>query len=124
MEIIYKQESYDIIGACMEVYNEKRYGFYEEVYHDCLMIEFGLRGIPFVHEPKLDIFYKGQLISRKYEPDFVNYSKIILEIKAVSNLNDEHRAQVHHYLKATGFKLGLLVNFGGKNGLEYSRIVY
>lgn len=122
MGILYKDESYKIVGACFEVYNELGFGFYEEVYHDALQREFTLQSIPFVHEPKVDIHYKGELISRKYEPDFVNYSKIIVELKAVKSIHDEHLAQVFNYLKATNFELGILINFGAKTGLEYKRI--
>ncbi len=123
MEILHKQESYDIIGACFEVYNVMGFGFYEEVYHDSLKEEFSARNIPHLHEPKLEIYYKDKLINRKYEPDFVCFSKIIIEIKAVKNLCEEHNAQVFNYLKATGFELGILVNFGSSNGIQYKRIV-
>jgi GxxExxY protein len=71
----------------------------------------------------LEIFYKGKLLTKKYEPDFVIYSKIILELKAVKELNDNHRSQVHNYLKASGYQVGLLVNFGKNRDLEYERIV-
>jgi GxxExxY protein len=81
------------------------------------------RGIPFVAKPKLEIYYKGKLLTKKYEPDFVLQAKIILEIKAVKALNDEHRSQVYNYLKASSFDLGLLVNFGKSQDLEYERIV-
>ena len=88
-----------------------------------LQLELGYRGIPFAAKPKLPIYYKGVLLTKKYEPDFVPYEKIIMEIKAVSALTDEHRAQVHNYLKASSFKVGLLVNFGKAKDLEYERIV-
>ncbi|MCD6199382.1 MAG: GxxExxY protein [Deltaproteobacteria bacterium] len=123
MDIIYKKESYLIIGACFEVYKEKGCGFLESVYQECLEIEFGLQGIPFESQITLDIEYKGKILKHRYIPDFVCFDKIILEIKAVSDFTDEHRAQVHNYLKATGYKLGLLVNFGHYPKLEYNRIV-
>lgn len=123
MELIYKDESYKIVGACFEVYNEKGCGFVEPVYHECLQIELGLRQIPFRSNVELDLSYKGRKLSQKYKPDFICYEKIIVEIKAVSSLLEEHRAQVHNYLKATGYKLGLLVHFASFPNLTYERIV-
>lgn len=122
-ELIYRQEAYEIVGACFEVYNEKGHGFLEPVYHDCLEIEFGLKRIPFEHEPALSLSYKGQPIRHRYTPDFRCWGKIIVELKAVEKLTDEHTAQVINYLNATGSELGLLVNFGHHPGLEWKRIV-
>lgn len=122
-EILFKEESYKIIGSCFEVYNDKGCGFVEPVYQECLEIELGLQGIPFQSQQQLRLFYKGKELKQKYIPDFMCYEQIIVEIKAVSQLTDEHRAQVHNYLKATGFRLGLLVNFGNHPKLEYERIV-
>ncbi len=122
--LIYKKEAYEIIGACFEVYNELGCGFLEEVYHEALAREFSTRNIPHVSQPKLEIHYKGELLTRRYEPDFVCFSKIILEIKAVRSLDEVHQAQVHNYLKATSFSLGLLVNFGATEELIYHRIVH
>ena len=123
MEIIYKEESYALMGACFEVYKEKGCGFLEAVYQECLEIEFGLQNLPAVPEPRLDLSYKGRPLKQKYIPDFICFGKIVAELKAVSALNDEHRAQVHNQLRVTGHKLGLLVNFGHYPGLEYERIV-
>jgi GxxExxY protein len=103
MELINKDESYRILGACFEVYKEKGSGFLEAVYQECLEIEFSLQGIPFVAKASLDLNYKGRPLKQRYEPDFICFEKIILEIKAVSQLADEHRAQLHNYLKATGY---------------------
>lgn len=122
-EIIFKDEAYSIMGACFEVYNEMGCGFAESVYQECLMIELGMRGVPFFAQPELEIRYKGRLLQQKYKPDFVCFGKIALEIKALKALADEHRGQVHSYLKATGYKLGLLVNFGQYPKVEYERIV-
>ena len=121
--VIYKEESYRIMGACFEVYKEKGCGFLEAVYQECLELEFGLQGILFQPQVGLGLAYKGRPLKQKYVPDFVCFGKIILEIKAVSQLNDEHRAQVHNYLRATGYRLGLLVNFGHYPGVEHERIV-
>ncbi len=123
MDLVYREEVYELIGACFEVYNELGCGFVEDPYHEALVLELGYRGIPFVSKPKLPIYYKGVLLSKKYEPDIVSYEKIIMELKAVTALNDDHRAQVHNYLKASKFKVGLLVNFGKAGDLEYERIV-
>ena len=122
-EIIYKDEAYAIVGACFEVYNDKGCGFLEGVYQECLEIEFELRNLAFVPQADLILTYKGRTLKKTYQPDFVCFGKIIVEIKAVSELADEHRAQVHNYPKATGYRLGLLVNFGSRSKLEYERIV-
>ena len=120
-DIIYKAESYKIIGACFEVYKQKGCGFTEIVYHECLRLEFGLQNIPFVYEPEIQIEYKGKTLNQFFKPDFVCYDKIIVELKSVSNLVDEHRAQTMNYLNAAKFDLGLLVNFGHFPKLEYER---
>ncbi|HEY6170472.1 MAG TPA: GxxExxY protein [Verrucomicrobiae bacterium] len=122
-DLIFKEESYKIVGACFEVYREKGCGFLEPVYQECLEIEFRLQGILFVPQKPLALEYKGTPLKQKYEPDFLCYEKIVLEIKAVKELADEHRAQVQNYLKATGYQLGLLVNFGHYPKAEVERIV-
>ncbi|MCA9061017.1 MAG: GxxExxY protein [Planctomycetaceae bacterium] len=123
IELLYKEESYAILGACFEVYNYQGSGFVEPVYQDCLGIEFEMRALPFVAEPRLTLQYKGRKLNSEYIPDFTCAEKIIVEIKAVTALNDQHRAQVHNYLKATGYRLGLLINFGSHPNLEYERII-
>jgi GxxExxY protein len=121
-EIIYKQESYSIMGACFEVYNERGCGFLESVYHECLAIEFEYQQIPAISKPALTLSYRGRTLVQMYSPDFICYQKIIVELKTVSRLIDEHRAQLLNYIHATGFELGLLVNFGHYPKLEYERI--
>jgi len=123
MEIVLKEESFRIVGACFEVYNTMGSGFLESVYQECLAIEFTNQTIPFKPKVPLELTYKGEILEQKYIPDFTCFDKIILEIKAVKELCDEHRAQVHNYLKATGYRLGLLVNFGSHPKLQYERIV-
>ena len=123
MNLIYREEVYGIIGACFEVYNEPGSGFLEDVYQEAHEREFVIRSIPYLPKPKLEIFYKGSLLRKKYEPDFVLHSKIILEIKALKALNDDHRSQVQNYLKASRYQVGLLANFGKPQELEYERIV-
>ncbi len=122
-QILYKEESYDIIGACFEVYNHTGNGFLEAVYQECLAIEFVYRGNPFQEKPSLELDYKGRRLRQRYEPDFLCYSKIIVEIKAVKTLTNEHHAQIINYLKATGATLGLLINFGHHPKLEYGRFL-
>ena len=121
-DILFKTESYRIIGACMEVHNVLGAGFLESVYQEALAYEFYLQNIPFEREKKLTIRYKDIELEKMYSADFVCYDAIIVELKALSGLTSEHEAQVLNYLKATGYKLGILVNFGGKT-LEYKRLV-
>ena len=123
VEIVFKEESFQIMGACFGVYNDKGCGFLEAVYQECLEIEYTLQELPFTPQSELQLTYKGRVLRKTYQPDFLCFEKIIVEIKAVSDLTDEHRAQVHNYLKATGFRLGLLINFGAKNKLQSECIV-
>jgi len=120
-DIIYKDESYQIIGAAMEVHNELGPGFAEPVYQEALAIEFEIRGIPFEREKLLKITYKDRILKKTYQADFVCYGKIDVEGKALSQLISDHEAQVLNYLKATNFRLGLLINFGEKS-LVYKRL--
>ena len=121
-ELIYKEECYAIVGACFNVYKDKGCGFLEPVYQECMEIELAHQNIPFIAKPKLPLSYRGRPLKQHYEPDFICYGKIIVELKAVTLLADEHRAQVINYLKATGFKLGLLINFGHYPRLEWERL--
>jgi len=122
-EIICKEESYQIIGACFEVYNEKGNGFTEPIYQECLEIELAMQQIPYQPKPNLPLTYKGRPLRQRFQPDVICYGTVILEIKAVSAFTDEHRSQVLNYLNATGYRLGLLVNFGAHGKLEWERIV-
>ncbi|MBI3850064.1 MAG: GxxExxY protein [Verrucomicrobia bacterium] len=122
-KLLFEEESYKIIGAGFEVYREKGCGFLEPVYQECMEIELRLQGIRFVAEKPLALEYKGCPLRSEYKPDFVCFDKIVLELKAVTELTDEHRAQVQNYLKATGLKLGLLLNFGHYPKAQVERIV-
>ena len=122
-DLLYKEESYAIIGRCMEVHNQLGHGFAEIIYKDALMIEFENEGIDYAREKEYDVVYKGHILPRKYYADFVVFDKIILEVKCVASLTDEHYSQVINYLKVSGTKLGLLVNFS-RNKLETKRIIY
>jgi GxxExxY protein len=123
VELICKEEVYEIIGKCMEVHNTLGHGFSEVIYKDALEIEFIENKIFFERERAYNVHYKQHLLQRKYNADFVLFDKIILEVKCVTDLTDEHISQVINYLKVSKNKVGLLVNFA-RNKLEYKRIVY
>lgn len=122
-ELVHAAECYKIVGACFEVYKDKGSGFHEGVFQECLELELRLQGIPFAAQAPLPLIYKGYLLRQRYLADFLCYDKIVLELKAVRTLVDEHRSQVLNYLHATGLRLGLLVNFGHYPKLEWERIV-
>lgn len=121
-ELVYKDESYAIMGACFEVYKQKGCGFTEPLYQECLAIEFALQGVPYVAQPVLELEYKGTLLTQFFKPDFICFGNIIVELKALEKLMDAHRAQSLNYLNATSFELALLVNFGHYPKVEYERI--
>ena len=123
MELYYKEESFKIIGAAMHVYNVLGPGFVEAVYQEALEREFIKRQIPYEREKCVDLYYDGQLMNIKFRPDFICYGKIIVELKAVPEVDDMNRVQVLNYLKATQFNLGLLINFGHEGTLEWERKV-
>ena len=104
--------SFQVIGACFAVYNDKGHCFTEPIFHECLEIELGLRGLPFLSKPPLTLRYRDITLQHTFAPDFICFEKIILEIKAVETLSDKHRSQVVNYLHAANYDLGLLVNFG------------
>jgi GxxExxY protein len=122
-KLILEKETYAILGACFEVYKEKGCGFLEPVYQECLEMEFELRGINAKPLVQLPLFYKGRLLKKTYQADFICFDKVLVELKAVSHLADEHRAQIQNYLHATGMKVGLLVNFGHHPKVGHERFV-
>jgi GxxExxY protein len=122
-KLIHAEETHALLGACFEVYKEKGCGFLEAVFQECLELELADRKIPFRAQPPLKLHYKCRPLRQTYQPDFLCFDKIVLEIKAVTKLADEHRAQLHNYLKATGCRVGLLVNFGHYPLVEHERIV-
>lgn len=122
MEIIYKSETYKIIGAAMQVHSVLGCGFLEAVYHEAFAIELQKRGVPFECEKQLLIRYGDIVLKKQYQADFVCYNKIIVEIKALSTLTENHQSQILNYLKAASFKVGLLINFGTES-LEYERYI-
>jgi GxxExxY protein len=122
--LLFEEGSYAIIGACFAVYKNKGCGFLEPVYQECLEIEFDFLGLQAQPKMALQLEYRGKILRQTYQPDFICFDKILVEIKAVSGLVDEHRAQVLNYLNASGLQLGLLINFGHHPKLEYQRIVH
>lgn len=122
-EYILKEETYKIIGACMEVHKTLGNGFLEAVYQEALEQEFKLQNIPYEREKQISISYKNKLLNKHYYADFICYDQIILELKALSSLTSDHEAQIINYLKATSYKIGLLVNFGARS-LQYKRKIF
>jgi GxxExxY protein len=121
-KILFKDESYKIIGACMQVHNNLGPGFLEAVYEEALEKEFRNLSIPYNKQAKLNIFYNDEKLSKTYRADFICYEKIIVEIKAVSIVPMAFSKQLRNYLKATNLELGILINFG-ESSLTYKRIL-
>ena len=121
-KIIFKEESYKIIGICMNIHSTLGNGFLEAVYSEVLEKEFVKNNIPYQREVKLDLFFNGEKLDKKYKADFICFDNIILEIKAVSFIHENFTKQTLNYLKATDKKLGLFINFGEKS-LKYKRII-
>ena len=117
------KKTYLIIGAAMEVHRELGSGFLEAVYQEALEKEFINQGIPYNSQPAVKIYYKNQPLNKTYQPDFICYNEVIVEIKAMDKLSGVEHAQLINYLKATRLKVGLLINFGSKS-LEHKRFVY
>ena len=111
-DLLFRDEVYRIQGAVFEVARTMGHGFLEAVYQECLSIEFEVRGVPFEPMPRLALSYRGTPLRQSYAPDFVCFGTIIVELKALARLAPEHHSQVLNYLKASGLKVGLLVNFG------------
>ena len=121
MALLYENESYAIRGAAMKVYEILGHGFVEPVYQEALEIEFRRRNIPYKREVEIEVYYDGVLLEKKFRADFVCYDSIIVELKAVSELDEGNLLQLSNYLKATHLRLGLLINFGNMSGVEIER---
>lgn len=121
-EIIYKEESYQIIGACMKVHAELGAGFLEPVYQEALEKQFTTEGVSYEKEKMVNVYYNGEKLNKYYKADFLCFDKIIVELKAAASLHSDMIAQVQNYLRSTNLKLGLLVNFGEKS-LVYKRVL-
>ena len=124
MDLIFKEEVFSIVGAAMKVHSELGPGFLEAVYQEAIEIEMSWRQIPFVTQQSLSIYYRGQKLQKEYIPDLICYEKIIVELKALDHLSGHEESQVLNYLKATEFKVGVLINFGSHNKLEWKRLVF
>jgi len=122
-KLLYKDEVYALQGAVFDVYREMGCGFLEAVYQECLEKELNSRDIPFLSQERLTLKYKKQPLEQFYRPDFICFEKIIIEIKAMKEIASEHEAQLHNYLKASGLRLGLLVNFGHYPKARIKRII-
>ena len=122
-DLLFGEQTEQIIAACFEVHNTLGTGFVEVVYQEALKVEFQNRNIPFEKEKKLNVSYKGLLLDKFYCADFVCFDNIILELKAIDHLSPEHVGQVLNYLRATHLKLGMLINFGSTK-LQIKRVVY
>jgi len=123
VDLLLKDEVYAVVGAVMEVYYTLGVGFLEPVYQEALAIEMSGRGIPFVREQRLEIVYKGTHLDKYYFADFVCYDQILVELKSVNRLTTIEEAQIINYLKITGKRVGLLINFGARPKLEWKRYV-
>jgi GxxExxY protein len=123
-ELIYKDEVYAIAGAAIEVHRILGSGFLEAVYQEAMEIECSVRKIPFVSQQILQIQYKQHTLKKEYIADMVCFEKIIVEFKAFDKLTGREESQVINYLKATGYKVGVLINFGSHPKLEWKRFVY
>ena len=123
MQLLLPDEVYAIVGAAMQVHSELGCGFLEAVYQEAMELELTATGIPFEACKELSIFYKGVPLKKKYVPDVVCFGKIIVELKAIDQLSGKEEAQILNYLKATGLRVGVLLNFGSHGRLEWERYV-
>jgi GxxExxY protein len=123
-ELIYKEEVYLIVGAAMEVYNELGTGFLESVYQEAMEIECRRRNIPFESQRRLSIRYKELTLQKEFIADMLFFENIIVELKALERISGKEESQIINYLKATGCKMGVVINFGAKHALEWKRYVY
>lgn len=121
MELLYKELTYAVIGAAMEVHKVLGPGFLESVYQTALAHELKLRALAFQEQVQLPVCYKG-ILAGEYVADFTIEDKLIVELKAISMLNASHKAQAMNYLTATGFRLALLINFGAAS-LQHQRVI-
>ena len=123
-EFLFKQETYDIIGLCMEVHRILGFGFSEIVYKDAMVVEAEIREFSIEREKRFEVLYKDRVLFHRFIADFIFFDEIIVEIKAVdTDINNEHITQGLNYLKASGCRVGLIVNFVRKS-LEYKRLIF
>ncbi len=120
-KIIRAKEVYEIVGCAMEVLNEVGHGYHEKPYENALVVEFGLRGIPYQQQPEFNILYKGVKVG-KYIPDLIAYNDIVVDTKVIDRITDQERGQILNYLRTTGCRVGIIMNFK-RAALEWERIV-
>ena len=121
---LYKDRMYRIIGAAMSLYNELGSGYSEPIYQECLSVICSEKDIPWEREKTLKMYFHGVELEKAYKADFVCYDDIIVELKAVSELLSEHRAQLFNYMRITNIKFGILINFGEKDRLHSEKYMY
>jgi GxxExxY protein len=122
-KLLYEAETYEIRGAAMRVHAELGSGFLEAVYQEAMEIESELGNLPFVGEPRLRIRYRDRFLRKEYIPDFLFYDKVVVELKCIKQITDIERAIAHNYLKATGYRLALIINFSPTGNLEIERVI-
>jgi len=118
-----QEEGYKLMGAAFEVYNEQGYGLAEEIYQESMELELELRQIPHQSKQELTTFYKNRPLRKRYVPDLFVYDKLVVELKAVSELLPEHEAQLFNYMRVSRMSVGYLINFGHKGTLEWKRFI-
>jgi len=123
MELLFKEEVYQIVGAAIEVHKNMGIGFMEAVYQECLEVELKERNIQFDSQRQVQIHYKDKLINKYYIPDLICYGEIVVELKAIEQLTGREEAQIINYLRATKYRIGILINFGSKTKLEWKRLI-
>ena len=119
----FEEETFQIRGAAFEVYREMGSGFLESVYQECMEKELRCRAVPFEAQCALTLNYKGEPLDHNYIPDLICYGTVIVELKAVKEINAEHKAQLMNYLKASGLRVGLLINFGSHPKVQFERVI-
>ena len=120
---MFKEEGYRLMGAAFEVYNQLGYGMAEEIYQQSLEIELGMQGIPFLSKHTLTVYYKNQLLETCYKPDLFVFGGIVVELKAVTEVNTDHEAQLFNYMRIARQHVGYLINFGHKGQLQWQRLI-
>ena len=123
MTLLLKDEVYAVVGAAIEVHRELGHGFLEAVYQEAMEIELSDHDISYVPQLSLPIYYKGKRLQKEYVADLVCYDQVIVELKALTQLTGKEESQILNYLKATGLRVGLLINFGSTGRLEWKRFV-
>jgi GxxExxY protein len=123
-ELLLKDEVYQIVGAAIDVYNELKSGFLESVYQAAMELELSLRKIPFKRQCPLTLLYKGIALKKQFVADLICFDQVLVEIKAIETTGKREQAQVINYLRSTGLRVGLLINFGDPGQLDWTRLVY